>query len=69
MEKNIIIVSVLCLVLLGGILVLSFDKEEDTFDVCQEQETFGLKYQNCDTIECAKFHEDIKEQIRLRNCN
>jgi len=43
-----------------------FDGEEVSkdFNVCDEQPLFGLKYQNCDSIECIKFHETIKAKIK-----
>jgi hypothetical protein len=68
-KKTILIASVIFGVLLVGSLFISNpNSSESDFDYCRETELFGLKYQSCDTIECAEFHESIKEKLR-ENCN
>jgi hypothetical protein len=67
MNKSIIIG--ISFILLAGVLLVSNSSEpqndfDKPFDVCEEQPTFGIKYQNCNNIECVNFYENIKQNLR-----
>ena len=55
------------LVLAVGFVVLN-NENTGEFDYCQDQPLFGLQYQNCDSIECINFYEDVKENIKTEHC-
>jgi hypothetical protein len=65
MNKNMFLILGVCILLVGAFTVIDFDKEEAMkFNPCDEQPLFGLKYNNCDSIECINFYENIKSDIR-----
>ena len=62
MDIKIFLVFGIFALLVGGFMI--YENPESSFDVCQEQPLFGLKYQTCDSIECINFYENIKAKVK-----
>jgi len=62
MNKILIASLIFGILLVGGFMIGGED--EVGFDICEEQPLFGLKYQNCNSIECINFYENIKAEVK-----
>jgi hypothetical protein len=57
------------LMIAGAFTLLNNDyTEQGSFNYCEDQPTFGVKYTNCDSIECINFYEEVKESVKLEHC-
>jgi len=65
MNKNIMIVGILCLVVLSAMLVLNVhEKESPTFDKCENAKSFTNSYNpEFYNEDSANFYNEIKKEI------